>query len=622
MRDIVLPLAVMSAIGMMILPLGPFVLDMGLSLNICLSLLLLLSTLYLSEPEKFTALPSLLLLSTLFRLGLNVATTRQILTHAEAPSVVEAFGNFVVEGNVLVGAVVFLIITVVQFLVIAKGAERVAEVAARFTLDAMPGKQMSIDADIRAGILSLSEAREKRLELQSESKLYGALDGAMKFVKGDAIAGLIIITLNLLAGFVLGVCQHGLSLAEAARRYTLFTVGDGLVSQMPALLTATAAGVAVTRVGGKAGEYASRDMLRQLGNEPQGLLLAALLMLALALMPGLPAFNFLLLGALLAYAYLSSRRSKRLQPAAMEQEYRPKISHHLSLRLGVNALSVLKQEGSLPSLMKKLRSEFFETQGLLLPEASFEVSEELEQVEILFKGVKVETLLVDGPQTKDGLGEFLLRSLRRVLERYKAELIDDTQTRIILEAHQGQCEDLINQVVPKLITVTALTKLLRALVEEGVSVCNLAVILQAVSEYDCRELSPGAAGSSSTEELLQYVRIALRRSISHSVTTVDWKLKAWVLAPELDRLCGGATVLNPDLVDVLEREVSELPLAEQKPVLLSTRLSRRAVWKILKQRAVVLAVDELSEEVQLEVLGEINLPAIAGARESGEAYAN
>ena len=241
LRDLLLPLILLLVVGMMIFPLPVLLLDFLLVCNITLSLSLLLGSVYLLEPERFTSLPTVLLLATLFRLGLNISTTRQVLGEGTAPDVVAAFGRVVISGNLVVGIVIFLIVALVQFLVIAKGAERVAEVAARFTLDAMPGKQMAIDADIRAGILSLSEARDRRKDLQRGSRLYGALDGAMKFVKGDAIAGLIITGINMVGGFFVGIVQRGLDVFTAAHRYTIFTICDGLVSQLPALLTAVAA---------------------------------------------------------------------------------------------------------------------------------------------------------------------------------------------------------------------------------------------------------------------------------------------------------------------------------------------------------------------------------------------
>jgi len=255
MNKVLLPLTVISVVAMILFPLPYQLLDIMLAANFAFCIILLLSSLFVSESDRFTSLPTILLLSTLFRLGLNISSTRLILSGSAVPDMIIAFGQFVVAGSTIVGLVIFAIISIIQFVVIAKGSERVAEVAARFTLDAMPGKQMSIDADMRAGLLSLSEAREKRRELHRESKLYGALDGAMKFIKGDAIVGLLIIIVNISAGFLIGVIRDGMPVFKALERYTLLTIGDGLVSQIPAVLVSIAAGIVITRVSEKRGVF-------------------------------------------------------------------------------------------------------------------------------------------------------------------------------------------------------------------------------------------------------------------------------------------------------------------------------------------------------------------------------
>lgn len=297
--DIALALFLIMIIGMLILPLPPMVIDGLLAINICISITLLMVALYIPSAPHLSIFPSLLLITTLFRLGLNISTTRQILLKAYAGEIITAFGNFVVGGNYVVGLIIFLIITLVQFIVITKGAERVAEVAARFTLDAMPGKQMSIDADMRAGMIDANQARQKRLSLQKESQLYGAMDGAMKFVKGDAIASIIITGINIIGGLVIGMTMMGLTAAESAQIFALLSIGDGLVSQIPALLISITAGIVTTRVTSDAkdsnlGSEISGQMLKQ----PKALLIAAALMLAIGLfIPGFPLAPFALLSA-------------------------------------------------------------------------------------------------------------------------------------------------------------------------------------------------------------------------------------------------------------------------------------------------------------------------------------
>jgi type III secretion protein V len=295
--DVVLAGLVIGIIGMMIVPLPTPLLDILLTLNITAAVTLLMVSLYVPRALDIAAFPSILLLTTLFRLGLNISTTRLILLDADAGSVVDAFGHFVVQGNFVVGAVIFLIITIIQFIVIAKGSERVSEVAARFTLDAMPGKQMSIDADLRAGAFDMDEARRRRGEVQRESQLFGSMDGAMKFVKGDAIAGIVITVINIIAGLIIGILQQGMPAGEAAQTYTLLTIGDGLVSQIPALLVSMTAGVIVTRVAdGSDDSHLGSDIFTQLTNHPKAIAIAAGLLGVLAAVPGLPTGPFLAMG--------------------------------------------------------------------------------------------------------------------------------------------------------------------------------------------------------------------------------------------------------------------------------------------------------------------------------------
>ncbi len=312
--DILLAALVIGIIGMMIVPLPTWVLDLLLTLNITLAVTLLMVSLYIPNALKIAAFPAMLLITTLFRLALNISSTRLILSQADAGEVIDSFGQFVVQGNFVVGAVIFLILTLIQFLVIAKGSERVSEVAARFTLDALPGKQMAIDADLRAGAFDLDEARRRRGLVQKESQLYGAMDGAMKFVKGDAIAGIIITSINIVAGLIIGVTQLGMPAAEAAQTFTLLTIGDGLVSQIPALLIATTSGIIVTRVASEDEEgegHLGGDIFRQILAQPKALGIAAGLLVILAIIPGLPMVPFLVMAAVVGTVAITLIRSKR-----------------------------------------------------------------------------------------------------------------------------------------------------------------------------------------------------------------------------------------------------------------------------------------------------------------------
>ena len=287
--DLALAGLVVAIVGMMIVPLPTPLLDLLISVNIAIAVVLLLVAIYVSDALKIATFPTLLLLTTLFRLALEVSATRLILLHADAGEVIRAFGNFVVAGNLVVGAVVFLILTMIQFIVISKGSERVAEVAARFTLDAMPGKQMSIDAELRAGHIDHNEARRRRTALARESQLFGSMDGAMKFVKGDAIAGIVVLAVNIVGGLVIGVLQRGMDVATAARTYTVLTIGEGLVSQIPALVISTSAGIIVTRVASEEeGGHLGRDIGMQVMAQPKAIAIAAGLLVLLAIVPGLP----------------------------------------------------------------------------------------------------------------------------------------------------------------------------------------------------------------------------------------------------------------------------------------------------------------------------------------------
>ncbi|MDE0365556.1 MAG: type III secretion system export apparatus subunit SctV [Gammaproteobacteria bacterium] len=320
-KDVLLASLLVAIIFMMILPLPTELVDVLIGTSMGIAVILLMLAIYISSAGEFFAFPAVLLLSTLFRLALSITTTRLVLLQADAGKIIEAFGNFVVAGNLVVGMVIFLIITIVQFLVITKGAERVAEVSARFSLDAMPGKQMSIDGDMRAGVIDMDEARRRRQKVEKESQLYGSMDGAMKFVKGDAIAGLIIIAINLVGGLIIGVTQRGLEIGEAMQIYSILTIGDGLVAQIPALLIAMTAGIIVTRVSTDETENLASDIGEQFGAQPKALLVAGGLMLAFSLIPGFPTMTFVALAAMTGGAgLLLLRASKGREAAGVESQ--------------------------------------------------------------------------------------------------------------------------------------------------------------------------------------------------------------------------------------------------------------------------------------------------------------
>lgn len=653
-RDLLLPAAVVSVVGMMVFPLPIAALDILLVCNLALAISLLISAVYLSEPEKFTSLPTILLLATIFRLGLNVSTTRQILGTGEAPEVVVAFGEFVIGGNIIVGVVVFVIVSLVQFLVIAKGAERVAEVAARFTLDAMPGKQMSIDADIRSGLLSLSEAREKRRELHRESKLFGSLDGAMKFVKGDAIVGLLITIINITAGFVLGVYQQGLTLLESLQVYTIFTVGDGLASQIPALLISVAAGIAVTRVETDTGSFAGRDMLSQLGKEPQALATTAVVLGILATVPGLPVLPLLLMSVAfyVCYRKIKNKNQQQQQQADEQGGFRPKVGSAIVLKISLSGLQKLQKDKSLPNKIQSLRGAVFDKHGVLVPDFSFEIDKEEKRCSayIFFKGVQVSALieetesvfskLIEGnavgnptstatkltiDQTGSHFATALFNKIRTFVDLYLEDFLNDTSTRQLLDLHTAYSEDLINNTVPALITVTELTSIFKFLIRDKVGIKEVPSILQAIADNAAKETRENisfpeqASNLYKHEKLLIEIREALARNISKSVCDDNWNLKAVCFGSETDSLLANFVetdaIISPILVEQLQTQILDLKQKSNNKGL--TVIASRYATVILKRifgsglsGVTFISANEVCREVKLEIVAEINCEAV------------
>jgi type III secretion protein V len=359
--DLVLAFFIICIIMMLIFPISPHLIDVLISVNLAVSISILFVALYIQKAVQLSIFPSLLLITTLYRLGVNISSTKQILLNANAGKVIFAFGHFVVGGNFVVGGVIFLIITIVQFIVVTKGAERVAEVAARFTLDAMPGKQMSIDADLRSGIIDMAQARELRLSLNKESQLYGAMDGAMKFVKGDAIAGIVITVINVIGGLIIGMTMHGMSALQSAKVYALLSIGDGLVSQIPALMIAITAGIVTTRVSSeKKDSHLGKDIFDQVLSQPKALLIAGAILFMMGVIPAFPRIPFFVLGlgvGAIGYVILTSAKKKAAKAMAGEVE-EVGVEGHTMVGGGVSEYTltlpvVLEAGKSLTSLIKK-----------------------------------------------------------------------------------------------------------------------------------------------------------------------------------------------------------------------------------------------------------------------------
>jgi len=632
--DLALAALVVSIVGMMIVPLPTFLLDLLICLNIAIAVTLLLLSIYVGDALKIATFPTLLLLTTLFRLALEISATRLILLRANAGEVIHAFGNFVVAGNLVVGAVIFLILTVIQFVVISKGAERVAEVAARFTLDAMPGKQMSIDAELRAGHIDHGEARRRRALLTRESQLFGAMDGAMKFVKGDAIAGLIVLAVNVLGGLAIGVLQRGMDVAAAARTFTVLTIGEGLVAQIPALVISTAAGIIVTRVASEEeGANLGSEIAAQVLGQPKAIAVAAALLGLLALVPGLPFFPFLALAAVLAFAGRSLLRGNKTGAAASagarpgsgdagargaRTEGPAPLMTALAIELGP-ALGERQEDNGAAlgeRLSAALRERLFAELGLPVPA----VRVRLNAPGLTANGYVLrlnEVPLVRGEAQPEDAEAIVSAQLLALLRRYGHELIGIQETQLLLDRLERTHPALVREVVPKLISPPLLADVLRRLVEEGVSLRNLKDILGALAEWAPHERDPVA--------LTEHVRGNLRRAITYRHATADGVLPVFLLDPLIEdavreaihkTASGSYPALEPqlsrDIVEAVGRTVGATPDegTATPPVILTSADIRRYVRRLVETEhpgLAVLAYPELAPEARLQPLGHVRV---------------
>lgn len=601
MRELIVPVAVLGVLASMLLPVPPAVMDFLLVGNLILALVLFLSTLYIPDTLRLSALPTMLLLATLYRLALNISTTRNILSSGDGGRVVEAFGGIVIQGNLVVGVVIFLIITLVQFIVIAKGSERVAEVSARFTLDALPGKQMSIDADVRAGVIDVAAARTKRQDLQTESRFYGALDGSMKFVKGDAIAGIIITAINIIGGLAIGILSEGLPLSLALTKYTTLTIGDGLVAQIPALLNSLAAGIIVTRVARGDDASLAGELLSQLGQDKRAKLLCAALCFLLAFMPEMPALPFLALGVVAIASSLASGGSKRLPDVTPDSLFIPKPPALLRVEMAPAANGNNQRQVELIRAIERVRDHIYQRHGIILPFPEVAVINSAErEFRLVLRGVPVR--IVADPEGEQSI-PILTSAVTELFECHLLECLDDTTTRRILDTYEAIAPELVASVVPGVVTVTQLTEILKALIREGISVRPFEVILQAIAEF-----APKAANERI---LLEEVRIALRRMVSHSVAQrFRGEIPGVVLHPIIDlQLTRHERERSPVDLTLIDRVVEYVTANPGDWILLTSRSCRRLVKEFLElkgHRKIVMAHEELVSEVIVRVKGEIS----------------
>lgn len=625
--DIVLALGVMAIMALMVLRLPTAVIDVLVAVNIACGVVLLLIALYVKHPVAFNSFPSVLLISTLFRLSLSVATTRLILLDGDAGHIIDAFGNFVAGGNLVVGIVVFIIITIVQFIVIAKGAERVAEVAARFTLDAMPGKQLSIDSDLRSGLIDKDEARRRRTLLEQESQLNGALDGAMKFVKGDAIASIVIVIVNLLGGLTIGVLQRGLPAGEAMQLYSILTIGDGMVAQIPALLSAMAAGLVVTRSASDGNDSHLGDTIgRQISAHPRALMMTSVISALLALVPGFPTLVFL---GLAVVAFVLARRAMakadRDDPHSTAGSGTATAFHHASRRtqddqasiaqpliveIGASAKSV-----DLATLRRDLSDAATKTAatlGIHLPQPAVVVSRDAAA-----PGWRIcifEVPVASSVPSEPFKAEAVLQALEKVLSQQAERFVGVQEVSDLLDAAAEQYPALVKEVLRQ-ISAQKVAEVLRLLLRESIPLRNLRDVLEALAEWGSKERD--AAG------LAEFVRIGLKRYMTSRYADANRRISALVIDASVedtvrraltDTPAGVLLMLPPkrvaELRDGLSYELARLSKSVNTthPVLVTNVDVRRHVRQALEAicpTITVLSYQELAPDVEVQPLGTV-----------------
>ncbi len=602
---------VIAVVAMLIVPLPRPLLDALLTLNIGIAVALLMAAVFTPRPLSFASFPTLLVVTTLFRVGLEVSATRLILADEDAGEVVRAFGSSVVANNLVVGIVVFAVITVVQLIVVARGAERVAEVAARFALDAMPGKQMAIDAEQRSGAIDAETARARRTELERESQLYGAMDGAMRFVKGDAIAAIVIVVINLIGGLVIGIGTKGYTAAHAVNTYSLLSIGEGLVAQIPSLLVAVASGLLVTRVASTGDRPIGEDLGMQLGGQPRALGGAAILLVGLGLIPGLPRAPFLLLGLIAAaLALLAARARPRLAPTLDEAGASTVRGPRLALRLSP-ALhhGLLAQLPELHARIAAVRATLAARTGVPVPPLAITRDAELSEGEA--------ALAIDGTPvawlSATELGA-LVEQLPAALALLVPELVGVDRVHALVERTAITAPILVREVVPRLISLPVLTEVVRALVREEVPIDDLAGVLEAIA------LAPAPAGGFTPRDvppLVEQLRGQLRRQISArwaprgqlAVYTVDGMIEDAVRGA-VDRRDGAQVLaLEPAIAQDIIAAVKG-KLGTGPGVILTSGDLRRHLRTLLEPelpQIAILAAHELAPGTQVETAGRIEV---------------
>ncbi len=582
--DVLLAVGIVVILGLMILPVPTFVLDILLTLNITLAILILMVALHINHPLELSIFPSLLLILTIFRLSLNISSTRLILGEAYAGDVIDAFGNFVVQGNYIVGFIIFLILLLIQFIVIVKGAGRIAEVAARFTLDAMPGKQMAIDADMNAGLINENEARERRAHIAREAEFYGAMDGASKFVKGDAIAGLLITLINIVAGLIIGLAQKGMSFTNALETYSLLTVGDGLVTQIPALIVSTAAGMVITRSA--SGRSLDLELKGQILTKPKALLIASSVLLLFAIIPGLPAVPFLVLSGLSGVVgYVKIKDKKAELPVIKGKDSQApqlpeKIEDYLQvdpieLEIGFNLISLVDEAngGDLFNRITNVRKQVAMELGIIIPPIRVRDNLQLEPNQYIVKirgnvlatdalfvdkflaiNAGVEDDQIDGIRVKEpafGLpatwinynkkdqaelqgytvvepASALTTHIKELLRRNAHRILGRQDTKKLFDNLKKEYPAIVEELTPELLPTGTIQKILQNLLREGIPIRDLTSILESTIDY--------ARVTKNVDVLTEYVRHSLADTIARLYQDSNGIIHAIAMDPKLEQI--------------------------------------------------------------------------------------
>jgi flagellar biosynthesis protein FlhA len=667
-----LPILMLAMLAMMMIPLPPLALDILFTFNIALSLGILLTTVYVKRPLDFGVFPTILLVVTLLRLALNIASTRVVLLNGHtgtgaAGKVIEAFGEFVVGGNYAVGLVIFAILVIINFVVVTKGAGRVSEVSARFTLDAMPGKQMAIDADLNAGIIDHDEARKRRQEIGEEADLYGSMDGASKFVRGDAIAGILILFINIIGGLIIGMTQHDLSMSEAVHNYTLLTIGDGLVAQIPSLLLSTAVAIIVTRV--TRAQDMRAQISTQLFNDPRALIVTGAIVGILGLIPGMPNFAFL---SLAVACGIGATRLARKQQQTPEPEPRPvdpdAVLPDLSwqdvdpvdligLEVGYRLIPLVdsQRKGPLVARIKGVRKKLTEELGFLVSpvhirdnldlapnayrislagvavgEGEIQIDKDLAinpgQVFGKVKGIEtqdpafgLEAYWIDSSQREEAqmLGYTVVdpatvvaTHLSQLLLNNAHELLGHEECQQLMERLASASPKLVEELTPKLLPMSVITRVLQNLLEENIPLKNIRKIAETLAEHGSRSQDPDALSAA--------VRVALGRSIVHNVAGTRPELPVMTLDPELERILnessqeGGNVGLEPAIMERLHKTLADKAqdqeIAGEPAVLLVAPQVRPWMSRMMRniRNLHVLAYNEVPDDKRIQMIGAVS----------------